>query len=382
MRSLLTISTLVLVFSTLALAADPPLPEIANSELGRPLLNQYKKQIARRVAFRKKQLLDATDDAACVKARKLCVRDYEFYNDAYYQEEFAKEIATQWMELLTAKALEGDVMARIRQINTALAMAKMAAPTMQRGWEKMVRSDQPVFRSIGWLGYSRGRTALLKKGQKKSIDALVASMKAGLGTETSPIVLQQIFGVLSPNEMPSMTDGTQKQFVNALIVHWDTLRLGLLSDPQIDRLEALTGAALALETLSKSSVLATAKDKAKLSQMAIDLMQSAAKAYNDNTKTIATDKAFHAAIHTLLTQCEKSLQATSGKTDKKIQAALTSNDALVRADRAAAVMGAVLEWADGLKSQGVTDPKSPKKPVKKTTQKSAKKTPAKTPKTK
>ena len=32
----------------------------------------------------------------------------------------------------------------------------------------------------------------------------------------------------------------------------------------------------------------------------------------------------------------------------------------------------VLEWADGLKGQGVTDPKSPKKPVKKTAKKSPK----------
>jgi hypothetical protein len=382
MRSLLTILTLILVFSTLALAGDPPLPVIAGSELGRPLLNQYKKQIAKRVAFRKQQVLDAADDATCVKARKLCGRDYEFYPDAYYQEEFAKQIAIQWMDMLTAEAAEGDAMNRIRQINTALAMSEMGVPTMQPGWEKLVRNDQPVFRSLGWLGYSRGRTALLKKGQKKAIDTLVASMKAGLGTETSPIVLQNIFLVLSPNEMPSMTDGTQKQFVNALIANWDTLRLGLLSDPQIDRFEALTGAALALEALNKSSALSTPKDKAKLSQMAIDLMQSASKVYNDNTETIATDKAFQAAIHTLLMQCEKSLQATSGKTDKKIQTALTSNDTLVRADRAAAIMGAVFEWADGLKSQGVTEPKSPKKPVNKTAKKPAKKTPAKTPKTK
>jgi hypothetical protein len=373
MRSLLTVLTLILVFSTLALAAGgPPLPNIADSELGQPLLNQYKKQIAARVTFRKKQVLEAPDDAQCVKARKLCVRDYEFYDDANYQEEFAKQIATQWMDVLTAEALEDDAMKRIRQINAALAMAEMSAPTMQPGWEKMVRSNEPVFRSIGWLGYSRGREALLKKGQKKAIDALVASMQAGLGTETSPIVLQQIFMVLSPKAMPSMTDGTQKQFVNGLIANWNTLRLGLLSDPQIDRIKALTGAALALEALNKSSALSTPKDKAKLSQLAIELMQSAAKVYNDNAKTIATDKAFRVAIHALLTQCEKSLQATSGKTDKKIQTALTSNETLVKVDRAAAVMGAVLEWADGLKSQGVTEPKSPKKPAKKTVKKSPK----------
>ena len=372
MRSLLTVLTLILVFSTLALAADPPLPEIPGAQLGQPLLNHYKKQIASRVAFRKKQVVESPDDAACVKARKLCVRDYEFYNDANYQEEFAKEILKQWMDILTAEGLEDDAMKRIRQINAALAMSEMGSPAMQPGWEKMVRSNQPVFRSLGWLGYSRGRDALLKKAQKKSIDTLTASMQAGLGTETSPIVLQQIFAVLSPKGMPSMTDAVQKQFVNGLIANWDALRLGLASDPQIARFEALTGAALALEALSKSSVLITPKDKAKLSQMAIDLMQSAAKAYNDNAETVAKDKAFAEAIHALLTQCEKSLQATSGKTDKKIQTALTSNDPLVRADRAAAIMGAVLEWADGLKGQGVTDPKSPKKPVKKTAKKSPK----------
>jgi hypothetical protein len=258
----------------------------------------------------------------------------------------------------------------------------MGSPAMQPCWEIMVRSNEPVFRSIGWLGYSRGRDALLKNAQKKAIDTLVTSMQAGLGTETSPIVLQQISAVLSPKGMPSMTDAVQKQFVNGLVANWDTLRLGLASDPQIDRLEALTGAALALEALSKSSVLITPKDKAKLSQMAIDLMLSAAKVYDDNKETIATDKAFKAASHALLTQCEKSLQATSGKTDKKIQTALTSNDTIVRADRAAAVMGAVFEWVDGLKSQGVTEPKSPKKPVKKTVKKPAKKTAAKTPQTK
>ena len=373
----LACTTGLLAMTLSAQAAVPPVPNIPENLMTGRLLNIHKKEIRNRVQWWRQKLLFANIDEEVISARNRLLDDYDLYKNPNCHYAFAEIAREELMDLLNGKDIgKDDPLRAIKTINVALGLARMHHNPIQPALEFMVADKNQAFRYIGWEGYRYTQNSLLREGTKY-LKILAASLEKAIRNEKNPLVLNMVFNAMllpPPGEgglKKNMRKAAQKQFLQVLKASWNTLRKEVLAAkvPQSDWIVALRGGVMALGGIGndlKNPPSAESEKDAEVSpdtrqslQMIVDMAQSAAKTFDRAWKKKDTNKKLVAACSQLLQTCEDALNSITGSRRNHLNEAITAPLDKV-GNRGAAMLGAILNWVDDLKEEGVKDPRPPK----------------------
>jgi len=370
-------------------AAIPPVVNIPPELIRNKLRDEDKKKVTARIQWWRDQITILHSNADVTEARQALLKDYRRVPHPIYRSTFAEICTTKLMGLLTGKTIKPDDPLRtVKRINTAIAFSKMPVPASLPALDYMISCHNQAMRYLGWKGYMSMRKSLLRDQGRQ--EKFIAIVKKGLETETSPLILEEIFSIMdladSEDLSSSLRQAVQKTFLQVLLTSWDSRRRQVLAADNADMISALRTGITALTGMGKGL-----KADAVVLQLILNMADSAASAFGetiareakiaeqiknetdeDKLKELRSTQSQVQAVKTscqaLLTECEDALNELTGGKATHLKNALTDPDEKV-GDRAAAVKTAVLSWADSMVKSGVKEPqppvakKAPAKPV-------------------
>ena len=349
----LAFSASVLVWGAGAFSAPPPL-EIPSSG---PLGPQHVRQIENRVKYWAQEIAEATDAKAVTSAGTSARSDYRLYNNPDYQYRFAESTASILGTLVTSGLKQDDKLLQLKEVNLAIALSSMPQVTITPGLEEMVSHRSPAVRYLGWEGYRGARWVILAQSQDLERKMFAVLTPAAAKEKSAPVIgaictMADISSFESPSMRaipPDTLREAQTRAFGILTTNWGGWCVRVMNgEPEMSK--ACVKAIPGIKTLSAAQ--AGGKDsKTKALQMVVDLMWSAARAYDqaDGKGKIGTENA------ALLRACEGALAALGG-TEKTHIAAALKKDKKVE-DRGAAVRSGVWEWINDLQNFGVVEPR-------------------------
>jgi hypothetical protein len=307
----------------------------------------YDRQIADWIKRNLNTLSTSKDDKAIATAATGLVDGYNRYESAGYRAAYGKGLSALGTPVL-AKA------GGYALVQLSLALSQVPEMTMLDCLGAMIHHPSPATRYLGWKCYLNGglRAKMLSQGAKQTT-AMMDLLAKRAKEETSSAAFGPMLDML---RIPPASGGpaddanvkaAQKRAWEILQQIWPALCLHTMSgDPEIAR-----ACRQGIITLDYFSQILEPKEKAKLPQMVVNMMYSAAKAYDD-----AGAEGIVANINEQLARdCETLLATLSGGENKGLVAkALGKGSA---ADRRTDVPMAVLDWVKELKPKGVVEPK-------------------------
>ena len=337
----------VFAVSVRTLPAAPPALEINQTDLDAGAMDPHVKAIAAYVKYWSDQLAAAKDEKTVLDARTGLVEGYSKYDKPNYQLVYAREAAKALVPLLDL----AEPNKSLKQINIAIALARMNAASVQEALSKMAASSNPAVRLLAWKGYKAARTKILAQ-TKADIDRMMATLTDRVGKEQSPQVLPDLFQVFRlpaacPAEVPEKIYAeAQKQMVTILASVWAARCNSVQTN-----VELVPACRSGVEAWSSLGQGLTDKDlRKKALQNIVGMAWNAARAYETGK---GSDLDAYAA---LALDCEKALNDNKKTQKKHIEGPLTDTKKSQEERTAALVLG-VLKWAEDLKDDGVVEPK-------------------------
>jgi len=289
------------------------------------------------------------DAGEIIAARERLIKDYQFAASESRGFAYAEEAAKKCQPALAAD----DPLAAVRQVNAAMAIAKMPQVSIQPALDAMVAHSNPAVRYLGWRAYHNIRMLLLAGGQRFA-QQMLTSVETALAKEDSPVVLTALLEMaVYPATPPStvsqqaLSEAQNRTFA-ALAKNWSICGQ-LAMDGTVD---ATTAAGKAVEAAASLCDLTGRKeaDKKAAAQVIVGLMWCATKVWVDSTDEQYADEAHQG----LLREAEARLNALSGLNKRFIQKPIDDKDKELKA----ALRRGALEWLDALKEPlGVSEPK-------------------------
>jgi len=349
---MLASSASLLVWASGVISA-PPTVDIRSSG---PLNSREVKQIEERLKYWADQIAQATDPQTITSAGAGARNDYRLYETPYYQAQYAESAASILGALLTGGLKPDDKLLQLKEVNLGIALSAIPQVKIAPALEGMVSHRNPAVRYLGWEGYRRARGVILAESQdleKQMFDVLTA---AAAKEESAPVIgaictMADVSSFQSSSGRPTAPDtlrDAQTRAFGILDANWARW-CGRVMNGEPEMSKACAKAIPAIRTLSAAQ--AAGKDgKIKALQMVVDLMWSAARAFDrvDGKGKIGTENA------AVLRACEEALVALSGAEKAYVDPVLTDEKV---EDRGAAVRSAVWEWINDLKNVGVVEPK-------------------------
>lgn len=338
----------VVTVASAVTAAPPPLDIPASGVVGPAQMTQ----IDERLKYYGTQIASATKDKDILSARKGLRDDYLLTAAGDFQYTYARRAAAILTPMLESGIKSADPLKTVKEVNLALALARMPQVTVQPAMETLVAHANPAVRYQGWEGYREIRMLVLAQGQEFA-SRMKATYQKRAAAESSPAVIGSILqmAILPPVAGGAVPEADMREaqafFFGTLKANWARW-CQLAADGSEDM---LVSAARGLQALRNYDAFFTGdKDKKNaIVQMIVDMLWCAAEAYDQaGGKGLAAD-----ASVALLRDSEMALNAVTQKRKGVVEASLS--DAKI-VERGAAVKLAVLDWVADLKEFGVTKP--------------------------
>jgi len=352
---------------------------------------------------------DATDRIVSVRRRFLDGYNQYGSKAGEHQDAYAKSVADHGKALLSGKLAADDALAPLKEVNFAISVRMMSQVSLQPLAEVMITHKNPAVRWFGWNAYAMLRSPVLAFGGRP-VRTMYAAMEKALAAETDPHVLSEAMVAFRMSPKPAPGQGvtpevhseTQEEFLKILGKNWTSLCRKVIAVDGTTS-EAASSAVGSL-TLIKAGLGDSADTKALL-QMALNMAYAGGMAYDRAGQMQAAAQAAQQAVGadveaegagadadalaaakklaaqlgkkledvarmkgdfeqvfaantTLLTSCERALNAFAGRGDpgdQYIRKPLNSRAAV--GARGAAVRLGILKWVDELKkSHKLKDP--------------------------
>ena len=401
-----------------AMAAEPPPLDIPPGARQSGMLQEQKDAIAKRVGYWVGKLADARSAEDVLAARKGLVADYFRYGPDAQEYLYTCADATDaaGRKFLASRAA-GDPLRSLKEVNLAMAAARMAQVPIQPLLEAMVAGGNAGVRYFAWQGYRQVRPRVLAQGMLPAKMMLDAMRKAAAG-ETDGLVVAELMDAMALPAAPEagVPPGTyrtaQEEAFSILRATWNRLCRELLSGEaamadgclrglgaiqalgeglgnpddvrkaamqmvlnaaycasvSYDRAEQLGAAArVAEEAAALAARVAAGQADDALKEEADRRSEAAAKlaeklGVEPRALTGMGPQAAMAlsADSLLLRDCEAALNRLSGKTAASKPAAWIRKplESAAGLERGAAVRLGVLKWVDELVREGLTPPKN------------------------
>jgi len=306
----------------------------------------YEEQVGARIKHWAEVIRSAKDpgvEDAVIKARNGLVADYAKYDNARYQFLFARESARQLTPLLGV----ADQYKHLKQVNVAMALARMTSASIQEALDKMVSHENPAVRYLGWQGYRASRTVVM--GQSlAAIARMFQTLKDRADKETSAPAMGAMFQCLRLPARPQQVSErdyqeAQKKAAEVLLTCWrkrcEQTWAGDAEMTEMCRAGVDAWAALADHVAADKDLLK------KALQSLLDLAWCAAKPF--------AQTALSEVEMLLLQDCEGALNAIKKTQKKYIESPLEPGTPAQRS----AVGSGILKWVADLKEDGAAEPK-------------------------
>lgn len=338
----------------LAVAAEPTLGDNPNEQ-----------QMQAYVSYWVGALRDAKADANVLTARVMLVEGYKKMeaNDKGYS--YADKAGSAGSDALS-KGFGADALAKVKEINLAMALSQMPKVSIQPALEILVASKDPAVRLFGWRGYRAAREKLLLQGPQPWTRMAMTSVGKAAQMETSAPVLDQVFTMLEmtgalPNDATQNTKDAwnlaQSESLAALTKNWRRWCQQVLAGD-----EELAGvcASAARAVASHADWIGPDKaQRAKMLQMIVDMAYCAATGFIQAKTAGQSGDTFG----NLMRECENVLNATAKTAKDFIKKPLEDprvgqnlNWVLLWVVPQTETRG-MMAWVDFLKDQGVVEPK-------------------------
>ena len=362
----LMVLTLCLAVS-LSAAATPKPPAINIPDSASTLLTTHKQQIAKRVAYWKGYMLNATSAKDVIVAREGILSRTDFFRttNTSYRSAYAEQLVKQFAPLLNTTAMPKTNTADlkwIKQVNTAILFSRVLQPETLPVQLKMLTSPKAAIRLLALRGLARQKQNLFR-GSKPAFDTIAAALTTSLPKETNPLLLEACCDMIDMTKTGAKTlpatsraaVGKQCDALMGLLV--TQLRTLLADEDLMFRADATTIASATKKTLialRNNAVIVGGKPAVKLAlQRSLDLAVSTLAAYeagldDDPKSNLATASA------AVLIQSETTLSSLSGQAKNFIAAALKTRNLDERLPNVGEAV--VAKWVDALKSTGITGP--------------------------
>ena len=305
----------------------------------------------------------STDEIA--EARLQLVRDCERLEDSSFRSQFASASAPGLLSILTDEPTSADPLRPLREINAAVAAAKMKQVGVHAVLQASVSHANPGVRLWGWRGYASVLDLVLTQGGGTA-GGMFAALQSGCASEPSPLVRGAMYDLMTlPAIRPDLISDeawtkTADQFLTLLLAQWPEHCSHLLAGDAV-WFETTGQAVGALESLS------AVKDGPSRASMPVlqalaDMLWASYGAYSNATDG---DTLVFLSGATLLT-CEDALRRMSSLKEERLKTPLTANTINVagsstrirsHAMRASFVGEPVLKWIEDLKTNhAISDP--------------------------
>ena len=355
-KGALTITCLIpcLMISLLArdgLAQAPDI-SVSSSSLVSGLTDEEKQQVDRYIQYWAEKLREAEKPQEVLEARSKLLGGYARYPSEAYQVFYAERL---YPGLGAMRRERPEGLRNLKEISMALIFAEIRRPRVQLALEILVRYPSDAVRYVGWQAYDRIREEVLAEPGEKA-DGMLATLADRADRESAPMVLEQLFRVLTPPEFTvrripedRLTD-IRRSLFESLQIAWSRA-CAAVADNSADTakvagqagLSALTSAGRALKAEKNTAVRKT------IVQMLVDMLWCSSKAYlSVEGKGPVAD-----ANAGLLANLEMSLRTLSGKDRNAVEKAMETEKP---EERATTVRVAALDWIRALSDMGVEDP--------------------------
>ena len=348
---LLPLIAIILIFQSF-LPAEPPPLDITETSIASGLSSQQIAQIDARLKYWRDQIVNAANPKEVIEARKGVRGDYTLSRNTTYQDRFAWRAA----EILTPLLLDGlkpdDKLLQFKQVNVGISLSGMQQVTIQPSLQVMVTHSNAAVRYLGWNGYQATRTFILAQSP---LDAkkMIKTLKDAAAKEETPAVVGAIFlmadipAYVGPEVPPETLKDAQKALLEIVRMNWIRWS-SKLPTGNVEITRAFEKGVNAVRGLTVANP--EPAEKGRNLQLLVDLLKYAAEAYDavDGKGIIGKENTI------LLKKCETAVNTISQKRKSHIKTALTDEKII---ERGAAVLMAVLNWADDLKDFGVVRPK-------------------------
>lgn len=327
---------------------DIPEPILA----GRGDISAYRPDISRYVEHWTGVLSDSSDEASYIQARNALIQGYLKYDNSRYRRMYAESASAS----LGPLAVDGGDPGKA--VNAAIALTRMAHYALLDTYAKMVASEDPGVRYLGWRGFDRIRTAILTRGTSSG-KAMMTLLAKRCGIETSPEILSAQLQTLTVRQGTLDTgvvdDETlawaRRNAFDVLASCWGKV----VAQVRKGSLSMSSGSLHGLRAIDSHwpAIRDEAGSVTRSMQLVVDLANAASKAYLD-----ANGSGPVALANTrVLGSAETLLQKFSGQSFDAIDAALKDPKLSSRPkERALLVRKAVLDWITRLESRGVKRP--------------------------
>lgn len=360
----LSLTAVLLGLCSAVQAQQPPAIDIPDAELRGGALQTRVPQIDTYLTYWAGQIKDGKDESTIVAARGKILAAYNQYDAAPFKSIYAQEAVKYLMPLLDAS----DALKNLRQVNAALALAKMPQLANIPAYDKMVAQNDAAVRYFGWMGYRDIRGLLLGQPQTTA-EKFYKLLATAMAKETSATVLATMMDALNlaAVDMTAVSDENRKMAQNQsyqiFMASWPAICQKVINGDDAMIEPARAGAAAMIFLVG-----AVEGDKARataLLQSTADMMYCASSAYTMQLQmaeratglTKADAMASSERLSYLLRDLENLANFAAKKTNNFLQTALTDSRVKDTKARAAGVELAVLKWTDDLKAGGVVAPK-------------------------
>lgn len=333
--------------------AQPPPMDITESDIAGGLNAQQIAQVDAWLNWWKDKIANATEPKDVIDARNGILRnDYALVPTAVYQDEYARRAGLILPPLLTGGLKPDDKLLRFKEINVGIVLSKMPQHTIQPALKVLVNSPNAAVRYLGWSGYHSARRFILAQGPI-DVRKMFQTLEPAAGKEATAPVIGMIFVMcdIAPSGGAEISSAAlkdaQKEAAKIVESNWPRWCAKIVTG-DVEIIRAFEKGVATVKTLTPAG--GSAAEKGKGLQLLVGLMKYAAEGYDavDGKGMIAKENA------AVLKQCEAAIRSISQKNANHIDKVLTDKNI---ADRGAAVLRAVIRWADELKAFGVVRPK-------------------------
>ena len=347
-----TVVVLFMMFFTVVLRSEPVhgagipnLEDLKKLPIAGHMTRVARKEIEKYVVYQVEQLEKAGKVVDVVKARKALTDGYNAHNTQPWQVAYA-EISSKKIPVLL------NLADRVKQIQAAMAIAKMPQYTIQPALEKMAMHKNPAVRYWAVRGYRPSvRKMLLYPERAKK---MLATLKR-LGTKESGPILSVVLRTLNINTVGGKGP---VRFMRPILDKVWTARLKDLRDGKDGIIDAYRKAVIFFDPADKP-------DKEKVLQMLVDTLEAASKGFGKSVSS--KKKADYQSWISLLSGVENKL-AELTKTDKTPIQDILSDSKKSMEEKSTEVSLTINEyWKPILAKLGVkprTTPTTATKPVK------------------
>ena len=340
-------AVILVVFVAVTAWADQP-PKLAGPDGGLP----DRLVIQQRITYWLDALAGAEDIRKITEARRRLISDYLHFDDPQFRYDYASLAATSVLKMFGQ--LNDGELRQVRELNAAMAVARMDQVSVQPALEQMIIHRNPAVRLWGWRGFAAIRQLSLAQGEGPA-NALFEALRQRSKAEPSGLVCGVIFDMMAlppvaPETVPvDVWSAASKTFLQILSANWSRCT-SHVSEGRLPWIDAAGRALPTLKLLARPHSDEPDAVKEPL-QLIVNLMYAAFRAYDRSEPGDDVNSTTSA----LLLACESALRSFTGITDSAIKAALTHprNTAEQKRDQAGL---AVAAWLDLLKDYEVKKP--------------------------